>query len=366
METTSTTRPFRDRPRPAAGRTGSKAKPTAVGTTKPAAHGFLRHSFALMYLPARDLPDRKTAEQDFFKSCSYLKKHYKLDLTACRSLPYPYNILIAERELKNKLKTKSRQRELLIMQQEDNRICLTVKESLSYPIGLYYIPVMPLHDLWQQADYQHCAELLTAVCAYLYKEAGIAYYRDEGRYLYYNYEVLEDWLADDQGSAYEDDYARQKTAFADARLQGDFLQVKMRTITSLGNMDSLIKSFQAVTKFEKDCLKIAASCLRLWRSYPDTDFFKHATLSGYETGDYDDDHVTMQEYISFIGSTSDIVSDGLLDMVNSDFNERGGYEELVTTTVFNNPQYLYADQLAFGFGVLELIDALCTLLNQGP
>ena len=364
METTSATRPLRKRPRPATRRAGSKAGPPALSTARPAANGFLRHSFTPMYQPAAELPDRKVAERDFFTSLSYLKKHYRLDLTECRSLPYPYNILMAERELLGKLKTKGRRRELLISQQEDNGIYLTVKETLSYPIAMYYIPVMSLYELWQQTEHQHCAELLTAVCAYLYNEAGVTYYRDEGTYLYYNYEILEDWLADDRGD--EDDYCKQKTALAGARLQGDFIQEKMSATGGCQNIDNLITGFRAVTGFERDCLKVVEVCLKLQQSYPNAEFFKHAGLPDDEAEDYDDDYVTMQEYISFIGSTSDIVSDSLLDMVNSDFNERGGCQELKITTLFNEPKSVFIDELAYGCHVLGLIDDLCTLLNRKP
>ena len=319
-----------------------------------------------MYEPAPLLPDRKQTERDFFKSRSYLKKHYRLDLAVSRSLPYPYNILMAGQELQNKLKTKGRHRELSVIGQEDGQICLTVRETLNQYLKLHYIPVMPLYGLWQNPQHLQCAELLTAVCAYLYIEAGLPYYRDEGTYLYYNYEVLEDWIDDDQGGEDGDGYRRQKAALADARSQGIFIQEKMLAPGFRQSLDYLILAFQAVTGFEKDCLKAAKDCLAIWKSYPGADFFKHADLPNDEAGDDDEDYVPMNEYISFIGSTNDMISDSLLDMANSDFNERARCQEPATTTSFDEPKPVYANELAYVESLFKLIDDLCGLLNRKP
>ena len=126
-----------------------------------------------MYQPAPALPEPTATAGDFFQSLAYLTEHYSLDLPDYSGLPYPYNLLMTERELSRRLKTKGRHREILIIQDDNDRTCLTVKETFSDNFELYYIPVMPIYELWQNPEHIRCAELLTAVCAYLYIEVGV-------------------------------------------------------------------------------------------------------------------------------------------------------------------------------------------------
>jgi hypothetical protein len=366
MQTTSANRTLRQRPRPATRCAGSKAKPATLRTTAPVTDGFLRHSFTPTYAPAQDLPDRSATERDFFKSCSHLQTHYGLELTDFRSLPYPYNLLMAEKELHRKLRVKDKYRHLKIIGQENNEICLTIEETFDEDFCLYYIPVMPIYTLWQNEAHIPCAELLTAVCAYLYAEAGITYYRDEDTYMYYNYEALEDWISDDWGDGEEDEYALEKVALEDAKMQGDFIQAKMMETGFRQSLESLIAKFIALSDFEKACLKVANDCLNIWRDYPNYNLFQHASLQDYEVEDYEDNYVGMHEYISFIGSIDDNLSERLKSMVNDDFNERARYQEPEIITFFNEAQSAYKDELAYEQRAFGLIDDLCTLLYRKP
>jgi hypothetical protein len=366
METTSATRTLYKRPRQATRCTGSKAQPPQVITAEPVTDGFLRHSFMPMYHPATELPKRSVVEGDFFKSLSHLTKHYGLNLTNYRSLPYPYNILMAEKEANRKLKKKGRYRELLIVEQEDTHTCLTVKETFKNDFGLYYIPVMPIYDLWQRPDFAHCAELITAVCAYLYIEADVTYYRDEETYMFYNYEILEEWITEGKDDMDEEDYTSQKAAYDNALSQGDFIQEKMMTTGFRQSLDSLIANFDAKSDFEKECLSVAQDCWELWQGFPGMNLFKHASLQDYEVEDYGDNYVAMHEYFSFVGSVNDSVSDTLRDMVNNDFNERSRYQEPEVITFFDEAKLPYADELAYEDRLFALIDDLCTLLYHKP
>lgn len=320
-----------------------------------------------LYKPAHDLPKGLGIERDFFQSLSILEKHYGLQLTDYRSLPYPYKVLMAEREAKRKLKTKRRYRALQVVQEDNGQTFLTVTETFDSDFGLYYIPVMPIYDLWQNPEHAHCGELLTAVCAYLYAEAGIDYYRDEDTYMYRNYEYLEEWInerafeADD-----EEDYCRQKYDYGQAALQGDYIQEKMMTNGFRHSLGSLIANFNAVTAFEKQCLTVAKTTWELWQAFPEHNLYKHASLQGYEPEDYDDDYIGMHEYFSFVGSVRDSISDDLKTMVNDDFNERTRYQEPEIVTCFNHPKAVYTDELAYEERLLKLIDDLCTLLYDKP
>lgn len=365
MENTSANRPIRQRPRQAPRCTGNKTQQSTVSTAVPAADGFLKQCFAPMYEVAADLPKRSETEGDFFKSLSILKKHYSLDMVAYRKLPYPYNILMAQQELNDKLKTEERYREIFIVAQDEGQTCIKVKESFRNEFSLYYIPVIPVYHLWQKPELQSCAELLTAVFAYLYIDAGLSYYRDEDTYLFYNYEILGDWVEDDHGDAEEEDYQKQKEAVKKAETAGDFIQEKMMADGFRQSLDTLIDSFQPVTDFEKQCLSIARNAWHIWQAFPEATLFSHASNPcDEEEDDYygNDNYIGMDEHIGFVASTNDVMSDAFFRMVNDDFNERTAYQEPEIITLFNEDTGAYSDQLAYEYQLLELITDLCTLL----
>ncbi|MDN3584617.1 hypothetical protein [Mucilaginibacter flavus] len=273
---------------------------------------------------------------------------------------------MAERELHRKLRVKDKYRHLKIIGQENCEICLTIVETFDEDFCLYYIPVMPIYELWQNVAHIPCAELLTAVCAYLYAEAGITYYRDEDTYMYYNYEALEDWINDDWGDGENEEYAHEKTALENAKIQGDLIQAKMMESGFRQSLGDRIANFKAVTQFEMDCLKVANTCLQLGKDFPNANLFRHASLCDYEVEDYEDNYVGMHEYISFIGSVDDSLSERLKSMVNDDFNERTRYQEPEVITFFNKPQPGYTNELAYEQKAFALIDDLCTLLHRKP
>jgi hypothetical protein len=287
METTSANRTIRTRPRQVARCTGGKAEQTTVSPAAPAADGFLRHSFLQMYQPAEALPERKTTEGDFFKSLSFLKKHYALDMPNLRSLPFPYNILSAEKEINKVLKVKNRYRELLITEQEDGRTCLSVKENFARDFGLYYIPVMPLYQMWKKRAQQKCAELLTAVCAYLYIKAGVEHYRDEDNYMAYTYDVLKDWIEDDKDSLDKEEYRAKKKALKNADIQGDFIQAKMLQKDTLTGFEALANAFIPKDAYQTACLNLARKTLKLSAAYPHSHLYLHCSeLVTDENDDY--------------------------------------------------------------------------------
>jgi hypothetical protein len=332
MQTASTTRPIRHRPRPAAGRKGNPAKSAEVGTAVPAADGFLTHSFLPLYAAGKEVPEQAAAEQGLLRSLGNLKQHYGVVSTDYTTMPYPYNILLTCWETAKQIKVKQRYRELLIAEVE-NTITFVVKESFRREFVLHYLPVMPLYALWQKPEHRASAKLLTAVCAYLYINARVSYYRDEDEYMYDNYFILREWINEEPEADSLEDYQRQLAAIDDAEVQGDFVQAKMRETYSEAN----------IYRYANHCAD----------EQKDDDYYERS-------------YVAMHEYVGFIGSADDINSDSLLGMVNNDFNERSDFQEPELTTLFNEPQPAYSDKLDFEYRLFALMDKIATLLYQTP
>jgi hypothetical protein len=366
METTSADRRHAQRPRPLTGRSGNQRRPSPNRTPAPVADGFLSCAFVPKYEPAAGMPSKAIAESDFFKSLSCLRSHYTIPLENYRSLPYPYNVLMATKAATQAIAVSGRKRELFIVDHEDSRIALSVQERFPRDFALYYIPVAPLYSLWQKPESLAAAELLTAVCAYLYIEAGISYYRDEDSYMSYNYEMLDQWVEDCREEEPDsEEYAAQRKELDEAITCGDFVQEKMMATGFRQRLPELITAFQSQNDLEREVLRIAQETLRIWQAYPNANLFAHAS----DTTDEDDDlgygydnSIYMHEYIGFVGSLDNGIGDTLIETVENDFNERLHMQEPELLTHFTEPQAAYTDKLAYEQAVLTLIADLCTLL----
>jgi hypothetical protein len=366
METASTDRNIRRRPEQATRYSGNKERQATQRTARPAADGFLKYAFAPMYTPAADLIPQKRTERDFYRSLSSLQHHYGLQVADHRELPYPYNILRSKHELERKLRRFGRNRELYIRQTEATKIVLTVCEQFRQHYDLYYIPVIPLYRMWLSAEQQQTAELLTTVFAYLYVEAGIGYYRDEDTFMHYNYEILEDWVDEKEGEEQEY-HIVQKRCLDEAKAAGDHLQEKMMNREFRQNTERIIEAFTPQTLFQQQALKIARDAWAMWQEFSDTDLFKHISMIEEDEEDHDcNTTICMHEYVGFIASNRDALSDDLYMMVENDFNERTNFQQPEILTNFEGKRTKYKDELAYSERVFKLIDELAYLLNQQP
>ena len=367
MQTAPAARPMGGTARPPKGHAGSCQRPAANRAAAPAADGFLSHSFLPRYAPGEALPERAEAEGDYFQSLSRLGRHYGLKLTSYRRLPYPYNVLMATHYTRRAVQIPDRGRELFIIAQEDKPLCVTVRENFKRGYGLYYIPVVPVYRLWQRKRQQATAGLLTAVFAYLHYEAGICFYRDEGSYMGYNYQILEDWI--EEGKA-EDraGYQVKMKNLNEAKAAGDFVWSKMRDPALRGGLAAAVQAFQPKTAYQEQVWDFAQRLWELAQAFPGRDLFQHHSPAedtdedGYEYPNT----IYMHEYVGFIGSTKDALSDDLFQMVDNDFNERSQMQEPQLVTHFDREQAGYTDELAYEQRLFDLLDDLCHLLSQTP
>lgn len=314
------------------------------------------------YQAAQALPKRSTAERDYFRSLAYLRQHYGLNLVSRRSLPYPYNVLVSAQELRAALAVADRVRELFLIRQESGSVSVSVRERIGRAYFAYYIPVVPLYQLWQQPRETATAQLLTAVFAYLHREAGIAYYREADTYMACNYEILSEWV--EEGEEEEAGaYAQQREDQRLAELAGDFVQARMKEPGLLSRLPDLIAAFKPETPEQLAALEVANTTLALFRQYPGASLFAHAS----EVNDDDEEYgyhsaIYMHEYIGFAASTSGALGEMLMEMVENDFNERSGEQEPELVTHFHQQPETYRDELAYERAVFALIGDLCTLL----
>lgn len=131
---------------------------------------------------------------------------------------------------------------------------------------MLYIPVVPLYGLLRQKTHRKAGCLLLSVCSYLYRNAGIPYYRIEDSYLYWNYEMLTDWT--EQDSEMEDYFVCKKELHR-AELIGDVMGQKISDPRNLQFFAQRLKSFNPKDQFDKACLELAKKVFALYSQDPD-------------------------------------------------------------------------------------------------
>jgi hypothetical protein len=377
MQTLSATTGVQQGLRPITRCGGSNPKQTPVSPCGFTTDGFLNHRFLPLYEQAEELPDLEEVEKGVFNSLSILEKQYHIQVMDVSDKPYPYNILLAYWNAEQQVCKTNRHTELFIIADDAEKVKLATKEYVATGHTLYYIPVLPLYRLLKSGKDKRSAELLLSVCAYLYHITGVPYYRDDDSYLFYHYEILEDWIENDLDQMDERDINIERSALRSANHYGDIMQRKLFNKYHLDHFAERVQQFHVRSPFARGCLKLAKDTLALWASFPNGYLFSHVkdSFPEKEKMDEDDDEyneeegnstILLSEIVHFIAENEGSLYDSLAEMVNSEFNEKSTTQEPVLVKVYDHELDGNNDTLDFERCLFDLIDNLCILLNDLP
>jgi len=352
---------IRKQPEQAARCKRGKREQGAIRPAQPFADGFLRHSFSPLYKQGT-APKADDAEQVFFASLEKLQQEYGLNPVDVLGKPYPYNLLLAMENAKTQLQETGRDISLSVKKCDDGQLCLSTTESFNPGTTLYYIPVLPLYRMLQDTQQQSTAELLLSVCTYLYKSAGVPYYRDEGTALYYQYEFLRD--CEEENIDEENEYTN--TAELDAAEKyGDIIHAELYRTVHLNELQQRLDSYEPKSEYEFECLKTAKEAFALLNAYPDESVFRHTEIV-IGDDEYDDEIIRAEQYISIVAETEGEAYSQIQQMINDEFNECGRME-MPTLTKYYDTEYIPDGKtLEFEYRLFALLENLCFLLNNTP
>jgi hypothetical protein len=364
MSTVSKHSNARPRNEQVAGRRRSSKGKARLRTANYAAHAFLKHRFLPLYEPSKnELPDRKQTEKGFFHSLEILSGTMALMDMNLSGRPYPYNILLAHWHASKQLRETRPDAQLYILQDEQEDVCLGTSEVYNTGTNLYYIPVLPLYRLLQNRKGKRAGQLLLSVFAYLYHEVGVPYYRDTSSYLYYHFEMMEEWLADDAGS-YEDlGFQRCLSEIRKAGYYGDVMLRRLFNKCHLKKFRERLTQFNPQNDWETGCKDTAQAVWELWQRYPAHNLYSHIESVADNCWD---ETVRIEQYVSFTADHSGWLADNVQDMINNEFNEYSQLQEPVIYKIFQEQETTGDDNLDFERKLFPLIWDLCALLNQLP
>jgi len=334
-----------------------------VGTHTHAANGFLKTRFLPKLekrITTQDAMEQQEMEDDFYRSLYRIANYYDGFMpTDTRSVGYPYNMALSVWETQDYLKRNVKDRVSLNLVQDDNGKTFFITEHrYSTGTNLYYIPVIPLYKMLRLHERRKAGLLLVSVCAYLYHIADIPYYRQENSYLYWEYEMIKEWIEQDEEM--EEDNRLQELAVAESI--GDYMERKIYNRKNIEFLSCRIDSFSACTDYEWQCLRLAEQALSLYTDYPDTTIFRHGQYRCPDM-EIDEEVIRMDKYISFVADTKGWLYENLADCINNEFNECSEMEEPLIRKRFDGISSV-EDDLAFEDRVFNLINDLCYLLNN--
>ncbi|MCX2681004.1 hypothetical protein OOZ15_13705 [Galbibacter sp. EGI 63066] len=335
---------------------------TKIRAAFPTADGFLKTTFLPKWKEqqtAEALERPATVERDFYKSLSRLAKHYDVQPMPTRKFNHPYNIALALWDMETKLGRTVKNWGSIRVVQENDRTFIVSQERYDTGAKLYYIPIAPLYRMLKDPGRKHTARLLLSVCSYLYHIADIPYYRQEGSYLYRTYEMLWEWVMQDEDT---EETKRYKSELHQAEWIGDHVEQKIFNRTNLTVFKDRMDSFKIRDEFDHECRMLAHKTFDLYSRYPNESVFGNdKRYDENSEDDYDNEIVYMEKYISFFADSEGWLCESLSECVNNEFNECGEVEEPTLTKRFDGSK-VTGNDLDFENRLFTVLEEICYLL----
>ncbi|WP_412468795.1 hypothetical protein [Pedobacter sp. KLB.chiD] len=323
-----------------------------------AANGIIGMRFSPKLCGATIVETRKRPleiERDLKQSLSQLARHYSIELKPLEGYDFPYNIATALANLTEKINNIEHCESIHIMHDQGKSFFATC-ERYSNNCTIYYIPVVPLY--WLYRERKENAVVLFSVFGYLYQIVDVPYYRDESSYLFWQYDMLQDWIFfdDDEETDCRDVYSKE---FKVAKYAGDLIKKKITKSENLTYFKQRIDALIPKNEFDLQCMEVAKEAYALYSDFPASNIYRNLPPDQDEDPDL---ILRMDQYISFYSDSVGLVSDQLWDTINCEFNECGAIEEPTIINKFNGKHC--TSNLDFEKRVFSMIDKLTYLLNN--
>jgi hypothetical protein len=339
----------------------SAERQAEVRTDSNATNGILKCTFLPKLKTAKSVQACQKTERDFHKSLSKLAEHHSIEPMQTQDFEFPYNIVLSMWDMETKVKRTNINWEGFKLIQDSKKTYFTSEERYNTGTTLYYIPVVPLFQILKDQKRKKTAQLLLSVCSYLYHIAQIPYYRQEESYLYWLYEMMNDWVEQDEETA---ETETNKRELRNAEYIGDKVEQKLFNLINLKVFEKRLNRFKSVDTFDIECWKIARNAFALYTEYPSENIFRNATLPEKDPYDNDENEIIgMEKYISFIADTKGWLYESLSDTINNEFNEYGAMEEPTISKQFDGSEIPTAN-LDFENRLFDLLNDLSGLLYE--
>lgn len=276
-----------------------------------------------------------------------------------KQFPYPYNMALAMSDMEEKLKLKVLDWEEIRLVQDSKKTYFVSEERYNTGSTLFYIPVASLYRMLHNRKRKINAHLLLSVCAYLYHIADIPYYRQEASYLYWMYEMMNDWVEQDEST---DETAVYLAQIKQAEYIGDFIEQRIYNLINLTVFEQRINGFKVKDDFDNECLTVAKEAFALYQTYPNENVFRNAKPNGEVSEEDMENIIGMEKYISFYADHKGWLNETLIESVNTEMQEYAQMEEPIIQKQFDGRD-ITTNNLCFENRLFELLHRLSDILH---
>lgn len=358
MATASTIRKFRNRTQQIAGRKSGHTEPSVKRTAGNGSHGFLNKTFRPFW--AMRFRDYKEIEDSFFRSFTNLSRVYNLPHPQLDGAVYPQNVAEAFEYLQEHFKKAKSKTECLIVRDELNPATIVTIKKFDTGQTLYYIPVNGLWQIIQCKRLEPLSNMLLSVFAYLYQIVEIPFFRDHSCYLFYEYEMISDWIEEDEGEIDEEFIEQQRQDLVLMAVAGDRILNVIQQRATLEQLDNNLNVYCQSEICRKEVAELGRDFLKIYRDYPERSIFKNMQRDLFESEYLDYTHAG--QYLGFYWSGNDTLNEQLFEVINNELQENSFTEEPTFIQFFNSPQESVGDDFDFEERIFSLLDRLCDLL----
>lgn len=262
-------------------------------------------------------------------------------------------------DMEEKLKQKVLDWEEIRLVQDSKKTYFVSEERYNTGSTLFYIPVASIYRMLHNRKRKRNAHLLLSVCAYLYHIADIPYYRQEESYLYWMYEMMNDWIEQDD---YTEETAVYLAEIKQAEYIGDYMEQRIYNRINLTVFEQRINGFKTKDDFDRECLTVAKEAFALYQTYPNENIFRNAKPNGEASEEDMENIIGMEKYISFYADHKDWLNETLIESVNNEIQEYGQMEEPIIQKQFDGRD-ITANNLCFENRLFELLHRLSDILH---
>ncbi|WP_333577741.1 hypothetical protein [Sphingobacterium sp.] len=260
--------------------------------------------------------NKSKLERDFFKSLSNLSKKFELTLQDCTDIPFPYNVSESIAEVRSQMKQHKQDWKEIRLIHHENSTYFAKEERYDTGHSLYYIPVIPVYTVLQKNKTKEVGQLLLSVYAYLFQVLGVSYYRIDNCYLFSIYEMLENWILEDE------EQEESLSEMNEAKEIGDIVKDLITDPNNLQQFDKRLKEFNPKDDFENKALSVANSFFELYSKFPNLRIDRnYYPLQLREEPEEDERPIMLDDYLSFCASIRGNLFDTIVDTANSEFQE---------------------------------------------
>lgn len=333
-----------------------------VSACADATNGFLKVAFLPKLEQSKALRSCQQSakmQECFYASLDRLAMHYGIVPMNTRHFEYPYNMALALWDVEGKLKKCVGNFQEVRVLQNKGKTYLLSEEKYNTGTTLYYIPTHPIYKMLKDLKHKKNAHLLLSICSYLYHIAGIPYYREQGSYLYWLYEMHREWTEQDEDREENEKYVHE---FDKAECIGDCMGQKFFSPMNLNFFEKRLNGFKSRDAFDKQCLDIGKKAFAIYTDYPNESIFRNApTNDRDEDEETENESIGMEKYISFISDTKGWLYESIEESINNEFNEYGEMDEPTIIKCFDGSE-LTENSLDFESRLFNLLDDMCALL----